>query len=783
MFLPKLHRRLSLGLFGLLFGVMLLFTGCASTSVKEDVDAVLEEPPNEMAAEAVIPDEEVIERVIVESVSVAGAGDRVLISTSGAVRYTVFRLSDPPRLIVDLPDIELDSIEPHTTVDNYYIKDISAITYGGDERIGRVIIALKDGIDHDVQSSESSILVMLREEPEDGVEVQESGWPYVKALQEEDKVVADLSELLGTDEEAAEEAEAEEVVVEEAAAEPAAPASAITSVEVSSGADRAIVNIGADGTIGRYNAFEIESPARIVVDVWGLDNLSGTQRVNGDDNFVKRVRIGRHPEKVRLVFDTYGTEIPPYMIEKEGQNLLLTFGEVDNGEELMAEEPADVPVEEVAVVEEAEAARGLEVAMVEEPAVELVEEPVAVVVEEVAAVVMEPVAEETEEIVEEVAAVVVEEASEPVPVVILPMVNLVDFKKIGLGSGAKGRVIVKSTEAVELKVKASKDKMTVVFDVENAEIAEEFVRTLDASRLGTPVASVSSYLENDEPSQVRVLVRLQQKATYNIEQTGNRIAVDFEPIPVPMAAAKTAVAEETVAEDEEASTEETGADEAKYSGVKIDLDMMEANITDVLRLLAEVSDLNIIASDDVKGSISLRLKNVPWDQAFDIILRSKGLDMIQEGNVVRVAPAAKINKEREESLAAFKAQEQLEPLVLEFVPISYATTDGLITQVKSVLSKRGTVSSESRTNTLIIKDIPSGIEAARELIAKLDTPIPQVLIEARIVEASTSFARDLGIQWGIDYQTGTESMADVFGATTTSGQTPPANTVNPAFVT
>lgn len=812
MFLPILHRRLSLGLFGLLFGVMLLFTGCATTSVKEDVDAVLEEPPNEMVAEEAIPDEEVVEKTIVESVNVVGAGDRVLIATTGAVRYTVFRLSDPPRLIVDLPDIELDSIEPRTEVDNYYIRDISAITYGGDERIGRIIIALKDGIDHDVQSSDSSILVMLKEESKSGDEVQEDGWPYAKSLQEEDQPVADLSGVLGTDDtvvEVVEEVVEQEAVSAEAEvsapAESLAPAKAIVSVEVDSDATSAVVKISADGSIGRYNSFEIENPARIVVDVWGIDNLSGTQRVKGDDKFVKRVRIGRHPEKVRFVFDTRGTEIPPYMVEKEGDTLLLTFGEQENGEVVVAEQP----VQEFAqVAPESEPAP----VVVEEPAMELVEEVIAEEVEEVVDPVTEPVvevaslmveaateAEPVAEVVEVMAAPVpvvevveAEEVLEPepvaeakmAPVVKLPVVNVVNFKKLGVGSDAKGRLILKSTEAVELKVQTSEDKMTVIFDIENAEIAGELIRTLDASKLGTPVGTLSSYLENDEPSTVRLLVRLLKKATYNINKSDSRITVDFEPIPVPMKVKEAKAAQEAKAANMDAAATTVGLKPvAKYTGAKIDLDMMEANITDVLRLLAEVSDLNIIASDDVRGTISLRLKNVPWDQAFEIILRSKSLDMVQEGNVVRVAPASKINKEREESLAAFKAQEQLEPLEIEFVPVSYATTDGLITQVKSVLSKRGTVSAETRTNTLIIKDIASGIVAAKSLIAKLDTPIPQVLIEARIVEASTSFARDLGIQWGLEHQTQGNVTTDIFGSSSGVGQTPPSNTVSPAFAT
>jgi type IV pilus assembly protein PilQ len=271
---------------------------------------------------------------------------------------------------------------------------------------------------------------------------------------------------------------------------------------------------------------------------------------------------------------------------------------------------------------------------------------------------------------------------------------------------------------------------------------------------------------------VRVLVRLKGKAIYNVKEVGNTITIDFES-PPPKLVVKTEP-------EQEKPLLKTGA--GKYAGKKINLDMMEANITDVLRLLAEVSDLNIIASDDVKGTISLRLKNVPWDQAFDIILKAKGLGKTIEGNVVRVAPEGKIRQEKEAELAAMKAQEKLESLKIKFVAVNYATASELEAQVTGVLSARGSVTSEARTNTLIIKDIKQGIDSAVDLITRLDTPIPQVLIEARIVEASTSFARDLGIQWGADYQaSGNEYLVDGFGATSTSGQTPTSRTTNPTF--
>ena len=173
----------------------------------------------------------------------------------------------------------------------------------------------------------------------------------------------------------------------------------------------------------------------------------------------------------------------------------------------------------------------------------------------------------------------------------------------------------------------------------------------------TAVAAISSYNEADG---ARVMVKLNEKTPFDVTTTNGTIYIEFA------AAAKTDGATAT-------KMEVTPALEAKkeYVGKRIDLDMVDANIADVLRLLAEVSNLNIIASDDVKGQISIRLKDVPWDQAFEIILKSKELGKEQVGNVVRVAPASKLRQETEAALASKKAQEKLEPLEIKFIPINY----------------------------------------------------------------------------------------------------------------
>ncbi len=189
----------------------------------------------------------------------------------------------------------------------------------------------------------------------------------------------------------------------------------------------------------------------------------------------------------------------------------------------------------------------------------------------------------------------------------------------------------------------------------------------------------------------------------------------------------------------------------QYTGEKTSLVFDNADIRDILRLIAEISDLNIIASDEVKGNVTLRLIDVPWDQALDLILDVTGLGMVQEGNVVRVLPKETIRSMKEAELTAKTSQEKLEPLVTEVVTVSYADLKSVSGPVKEVLSDRGTITEDDRNKYLIITDIAQRIDKAKDLISILDTPERQVLIEARIVEVSSTYSRDLGVNWGLDF--------------------------------
>lgn len=188
----------------------------------------------------------------------------------------------------------------------------------------------------------------------------------------------------------------------------------------------------------------------------------------------------------------------------------------------------------------------------------------------------------------------------------------------------------------------------------------------------------------------------------------------------------------------------------RFNGRRIDLDLKDADIHNILRLLADVGRVNIVTADDVTGNVTIRMRNVPWDQALDVVLQAKGLGMVQTGNLIRVAPMAQLQKERELKLAAAKQELDLAPLETRLIPVSYAQADELQARAKDFLSPRGSLAVDERTNVLIARDITGNLNHVEELVRSLDTQTPQVLIEARIVEATSEYSRDVGIQWGGD---------------------------------
>lgn len=299
---------------------------------------------------------------------------------------------------------------------------------------------------------------------------------------------------------------------------------------------------------------------------------------------------------------------------------------------------------------------------------------------------------------------------------------------------------------------------SVTFD--SARIPKGLERSLDASSYDGPVGMITSFREGD---QVKVIVATREAVQPQLQELPGKLVWIF-PRSTPkkqksgkpsgtevVSLAGSQVAGFATPPAPLANGSSSYGRRSKWRGERIDIELQDAPIKDVLLLFSDIGRVNIIAGSGVDGIVTMRLSSVPWDQALDIILRSLGLGMVQEGNVIRVATIEDLEEERRAAIEKANAQVQLKPLETRLVPLSYSTVGDMIPKVQSVLSSRGSVTPDSRTNTLIIMDVVENIAMAEQLIASLDSQTPQVLIEARIVEARTNWLRQLGIQWGFDF--------------------------------
>jgi type IV pilus assembly protein PilQ len=220
----------------------------------------------------------------------------------------------------------------------------------------------------------------------------------------------------------------------------------------------------------------------------------------------------------------------------------------------------------------------------------------------------------------------------------------------------------------------------------------------------------------------------------------------------------------------------------EYTGKRISLDLQEADVKHVLRLLANISGNNLVMSDEVQGQITLKLDDVPWDQALDIVLQQMNLEMVQQGNIMRIMTAQQYRQEQQRKLQRIKARKEaqqsrkeLAPLETEYIQVNYSKASQMQSQLQQFLSDRGKISVDQRTNQLIVSDTSENIEKVRSVVRKLDRPERQVLIQARFVSATDTFQRSMGIKWGGEYRdTGGTTQSGVFG---TAGQV--ANSPNP----
>lgn len=309
----------------------------------------------------------------------------------------------------------------------------------------------------------------------------------------------------------------------------------------------------------------------------------------------------------------------------------------------------------------------------------------------------------------------------------------VDFRR---GSGGEGRVIITLSDP-KAPVNVTSQGGRIQVEVRNTSLPRELQRRLDVADFATPVQIVDA---TQQGSHTTFTVAAAGDWDYLAYQADNVLSIDVNPL--------------------SADERERRQDQFKYTGEKLSLNFQDIEVRSVLQLIADFTDLNLVASDTVSGRITLRLKNVPWDQALELILKTKGLDQRQMGTVLLVAPAAEIAAREKLELENQRQISDLAPLRSEFIQVSYASASELFalfnsagsggsgSNNRSMLSDRGSVIVDERTNAIILTETADKIEQFRRVIAQLDVPVRQVLIEARIVTANANYSKELGIRWG-----------------------------------
>ncbi len=690
----------------------------------------------------------------IADVHVAKDGTTTVITLLGLEQpvFTAFAQQDPDLVIVDLASVATASEMAPIAVYDGLVQEVSMAPFstGTGEAMTRVEISLTAPARHTVIPGDEGLVIRIDSDVDsaEALEIEEiaegpaSDDPWAVAP------MLDAGDASTPIEKAAQVLAAPPVTEAPAAA----PATKLLAIDVEKTAEGAMLHLRANGSLPSTETFALAKPDRLVIDLPGLQSAVAKSPIEVGSPLVARVRVGRHDKMVRVVADA-GDAANPF----EGRRVVPTA----SGLVVALGQGADLDQ----AVSAATAAPAPAVLAAGTPS--------------------EPMPIAAEETTGETTAAGAADASGPVTI------YGVEFD----AQDERDRIVVLGERPIDYVV-YEPDPETLVLSFEKAVIDPEAAVRI-TPEAGGPVSLVTAFAQPDtKTSEVRVVVKRAAGLKPEIARRGALLVVDFPrsgavaasppileqaagagvtevgtlPLDSTTAATEVATEAETLphvpapqagegqGQAAPASLESPAAismlqeggliDGKQYAGRRISLDFKDVDIADVLRLVAEVSDLNVIAGDEVKGKVTIRLIDVPWDQALDVILLTKGLGFMRVGNVLRIANADVLSKEEEARLQERRAKEKLEDLVVKLQPVNYAKVNDIQQMVQRLLTPRGTVNIDKRTNTLIIKDIASVIDEATALIKAIDTQTPQVMIESKIVEATLDFAREFGVSWG-----------------------------------
>jgi type IV pilus assembly protein PilQ len=716
-----------------------------------------------------------------------GGYTRIRLEGSEPITPPVYQLlSDPSRLVIDLPNVDMKKVKEPIRIDNGTIGEVWVTQF--DDK-GRIEVYLTQPANYNI-SKEDRVLNIDIEQVKKLAEVKEEKTENAPVQDKETEVTP-----VEVKTEAPPSAVPPQVPSPPESAAQETKAKEITDITLEKKDDSVRFHILADGKLGNYDSFKLDSPPRLVIDLWDVNATSLKKRIKLPNPFIKEIRVGQYSDKLRLVFDGSKSQWPPYQIDRSGDQLVLILGSV-----LQPPGPQIALEEKSGTGGHTGETKGGETAKPEEKKIP--------------------------------------GPGRPANAGKSTLLGI-DFKVVD----NRSRVVVTASEEPQIESSRISNKILVV-DLKNMNVPKYLQRGLDTSEFKSAVQSIGlQNIKKGKSNEVRILIKLKEEVPYETTREGKYLFIDIENprIPEPKEVAAPIVAkEETLPKEaakEEVKKEESKKEEPRREGVnneevrkeevkkeeikkeaekpaaeakkpiqeppgvitkagtqapvekrveaksaageegpqgkmfkgpKISLDFKDADIKNILRLIAEVSNFNIIAGDDVTGKVTMRLVDVPWDQALDVILSARNLGKTEIGNVIRIAPIETLKREEQSTLEAKRSKERLEDLTTEVIPLNYVTAKEITAQVKSILSDRGDVRVIEQTNALLVKDIPKKIDEVKRILKEVDARTQQVIIEARIVEANMTFQRELGVSWGLQLQAGklTNSQTTLQGGLT-----------------
>lgn len=510
-----------------------------------------------------------------------------------------------------------------------------------------------------------------------------------------------------------------------AGGQPTASPIQVTGVEVAeAGPNSATIVIKTDRAVESYESFALKDPPRLVVDIPNAVHAGPkTVSARGPIKEIRSSQYKSQPVKVvRVVFDL--SSALPYQVQATAVPLRVVIGEA-TPTPVMAEAPKSAPPQE---------ATPETVAQAPPP------------------------------------------AAMPIPAA-EGRVQSVDYRP----RDGKAEILVRTTGPVTFNVSEVGTPPSLILEVSGAVIDPQAAKVLDVRQLAGPVLRIRAAQHRLEPDKaVRIVADLKGQVRHDAVQTPEGIRLAVEGVSTvaaaPPAPAAPVVPTAPAAPREEPKPERrltpTPAAPAAEAPARLSMDFKDVDINNLLRIIAEVSGKNIVAGEDVKGKVTVRLVDVPWDVALDNILRINGFGYVQEENIIRVAKADTIRRDDDERRKRLEALQEgtLEPLTTEIVRVSYADPKKVVESLNKVKSKRGSISVDDRTASLLIEDTENNIVKMRTILKELDQATPQVMIEGRIVTVVARHSRALGITWGFQATpnaglSNAFRLTDIFGAT------------------